>query len=115
MKTLVLSLSVFLGLSLFSGCVTMKTWPDHEKSATNKIIIIEEKIRDGLQSGTLSTEQSETFLTTLQGIESDYAELKNKSVYREKWDSLQVRLDFLGKELDHQALTRPPRMVAPGS
>lgn len=106
-KNALLSLLAILGLVLFSGCVaTMHTWPDQERSAENKINVIQEKIGDGLKTGALTTDQSQAFLTTLKGIQTDYAALRNKSVARGNWDSLQTRLDLLGTEIDRTLATR---------
>ena len=56
----VLMVSVF---ALFSGCATMpKTWPDDERNAENKMVVIQEKIGDGLKTGAL-TPVSYTHLT----------------------------------------------------
>jgi hypothetical protein len=36
------------------------------------MIVIQEKIGDGLKTGALTTDQSQMFLTTLKGIRTDY-------------------------------------------
>jgi hypothetical protein len=92
-------LAVF-GLALSAGCATMQTWPDEERSAENKMIVIQEKIGEGLKTGTLSPDQSQTFLTTLKGIRTDYTELRDKRISREQWDNLHTRLDALGEEIN---------------
>jgi hypothetical protein len=113
MKKAILStvLMVF-GLALFSGCVTMQTWPDYERNAENKMVVIQEKIGDGLKTGALSPDQSQMFLTTLKGIRTDYKELRERRVYRDEWDKLFVRLDALGDEIN-RALARPAGMEEP--
>jgi septal ring factor EnvC (AmiA/AmiB activator) len=113
-QNILLSLLVILGLALVSGCATMHTWPDQERNTENQINVIQGKIGEGLKTRALSTEQSQTFLTTLQSIQTDYAALRNKDVYREKWDTLQTRLNSLEKDVDH-ALVRTTRIVEPGS
>lgn len=100
-------------LALFSGCVTMpQTWPDYERSAENKMVVIQEKIGDGLKTGALTPDQSQMFLTTLKGIRTDYAVLRDKKVYRDEWDRLHGRLDALGQEIDRGA-ARPVRIEEP--
>jgi hypothetical protein len=111
-KVIFMTALMVFGLTLFSGCASIKTWPDSERSAENKMVVIQEKIGDGLKTGALSPDQSQMFLTTLKGIQIDYAELRNKSVSREKWDSLHGRLDVLGAEID-RALGRTPRLEEP--
>ena len=94
------------GLALLSSCATMpQRWPDHERSAENKMVVIQEKIGDGLKTGALSPDQSQMYLTTLKGIRTDYTALRDKVVSRDEWDSLNARLDVLGEEIN-RALAR---------
>ncbi|MBN2108309.1 MAG: hypothetical protein JW832_12865 [Deltaproteobacteria bacterium] len=100
-------------VALFSGCATLpQTWPHEERSAENKMVVIQEKIGDGLKTGALSPDQTQMFLTTLKGIRTDYEMLRNKRVYREKWDRLKERLDALGDEIN-RALARPAKLEEP--
>ena len=101
-----------LGLAFFSGCVTMQTWPDNERSAENKMVVIQEKIGDGLKTGALTPDQSQMFLTTLKGIRTDYEALRDRSVQRDEWDGLLGRLDALGDEIN-RTLVRPARIEEP--
>ncbi|MFA6055121.1 MAG: hypothetical protein WC769_07105 [Thermodesulfovibrionales bacterium] len=111
-KVILLSVAMVFGLALFSGCVTMQTWPDNERDAENKMVVIQEKIGDGLKTGALSPDQSQMFLTTLKGIRTDYKELRDRRVYRDEWDRLLGRLDALGDEIN-RALDRPARIDEP--
>ncbi len=114
MKNFVL-LAVFgiFGLAMFSGCATMpQTWPDNERNAEDQMVAIQEKIGEGLQTGTLSLDQSQVFLTTLKGIRTDYANLRGRTVYRDEWDRLFVRLDRLQEDID-RTLVKPVRMEGP--
>lgn len=102
MKYAILStiLMVFV-FTLFSGCATMpQTWPDYERSAENRMVEIQEKIGGGLSTGTLTPDQSQMFLTTLKGIRTDYTALRDKRVYQEEWNRLNVRIDALGDEIN---------------
>jgi hypothetical protein len=101
-----------IGLALFSGCATLQTWPDYERGAENKLVVIQEKIGDGLKTNALSPDQSQMFLTTLKGIQTDYELLRDKRVSREEWDNLNVRLDALGDEIN-RAYARPARIEEP--
>jgi hypothetical protein len=115
MKKLVLmTLSMVFAVALISGCATMpQTWPDYQRRAENKMVVIQEKIGDGLKTGALSPDQSQMFLTTLKAIQTDYTELRDKSVYREDWDNLNGRLDALGDEIDRALGRRPARVEEP--
>ena len=113
MKNVVfLTVLVVFGLALFSGCATTQTWPDYERNAENKMVVIQEKIGDGLKTGALTPDQSQMFLTTLKGIRTDYTELRDRRVYRDEWDRLLGRLDALGEEIN-RALARPARIEEP--
>ena len=102
-------LMVFV-VALFSSCATMpQTWPDYERSAENKLVVIQEKIGDGLKTNALSPDQTQMFLTTLKGIRTDYEVLRDKRVYRDEWESLNVRLDALAEEIN-RTLARPARI-----
>ena len=111
-KVIFLTVLMVFGLALFLGCATMQTWPDYERNAENKMVVIQEKIGDGLKTGALTPDQSQMFLTTLKGIRTDYTELRDKRVYRNEWESLLGRLDALGEEIN-RALVRPARIEEP--
>ena len=111
-KFILLSMLVVFGLAFFSGCVSMQTWPDNERSAENKMVIIQEKIGDGLKTGALTPDQSQAFLTTLKNIRTDYTALKDRMVYRQEWDSILGRLDTLRDEIN-RALGQTARMETP--
>jgi hypothetical protein len=113
-KTVLLSLLVVFGLALFYGCISMQRWPDSERSAENKMVVIQEKIGEGLKTRALTPDQSQSFLTTLKGIRTDYTALRDRMVYREEWDSISARLDTLGSEVD-RAMGPPARVEAPRS
>lgn len=103
---------MIIGLVMFSGCASMHVWPDQERSAESKMVVIEGNIGDGLKTGSITPDQAQMFLTTLKGIRIDYLELRNKAVYQKEWDSLHHRLSMLGEEIN-RAMNRPTRMETP--
>ena len=111
-KVVLMTVLMVFGLALFSGCATTQTWPDYERNAENKMVVIQEKIGDGLKTGALTPDQSQMFLTTLKGIRTDYTELRDRRVYRNEWESLLGRLDALGDEIN-RALARTTRIEEP--
>ncbi|MCE5275841.1 MAG: hypothetical protein LLG43_11990 [Deltaproteobacteria bacterium] len=111
-KIILLPLFVVFGLALVSGCVTIRTWPDSERNAENKMDVIQEKIGDGLKTGALSPDQSQLFLTKLKDIRTDYTALRGKRVYRDEWDRLLARLDALEEEIN-RAHARPSKIEEP--
>ena len=111
-NAILLTVLMVFELALFSGCATTQTWPDSERNAENKMVVIQEKIGDGLKTGALSPDQSQMFLTTLKGIRTDYENLRDRRVYRDEWESLLGRLDALGDEIN-RALSRTTRIEEP--
>jgi hypothetical protein len=109
-----LTVLVVFGLGLFWGCASIQTWPDNERSAENKMVVIQEKIGEGLQTGALTPDQSQSFLTKLKVIRTEFEELRDKRVYRDKWDSLLGRLDALEADIN-RALGRTTRIEEPRS
>ena len=101
-----LTVLIVFGLALFSGCASMQRWPDYERSAENKMVVIQEKIGDGLKTGALTPDQSQMYLTALKDIRTDYTALRDKEVSRDEWNRLLGRLDVLGEEIN-RALARP--------
>jgi hypothetical protein len=111
-KLIFMTMLMVSGFALFSGCATMQTWPDSERSAESKMVVIQENIGDGLKTGALSPDQSQMFLTTLKGIRTDYTALRDKKVNQEEWTTLQRRLDVLGDEVN-RAVSRTARIEEP--
>jgi hypothetical protein len=111
-KVILLSVLMVFGLALFSGCASVQTWPDYERNAENKMVVVQEKIGDGLKTGAITPDQSQMFLTTLKGIRTDYTELRDRRVCRNEWESLLGRLDVLGEEIN-RALARTTRIEEP--
>jgi len=118
MKTAISTTALmFLMFTLLSGCATApQTWPDYERNAENKMVVIQEKIGDGLKTGSLTPDQSQMYLTTLKGIRTDYTNLRDKRVYRDEWDRLNTRLDALGEDINRgyaRGYAQPARMEEP--
>lgn len=113
-KLLYVSASILICLAMLSGCASMQTWPDHERSAENKMVVIQEKVGDGLKTGALSPDQSQMFLTRLKAIRTDYTELRDRRVGQEEWNALHVRLDSLTEDIN-RSMVRSTRIEEPRS
>src|SRR5665647_1003086 len=112
-KAVFLTVLMISVLALLSGCATSpQTWPDNERSAENKMGVIQDKIGDGLKTGALTPDQSQMYLTTLKGIRTDYEGLRDKVVPQEEWTKLHARLDALGAEIN-TAVARTTRIEEP--
>jgi hypothetical protein len=110
MKKVILLMSLMIfGLAFISGCASIQTWPDNERSAENNMVVIQEQIGDGLKSGALTPDQAQTFLTTLKSIRTDYEALRDKQVSLAVWDTFLARLDVLGHDIN-RSLARSTRI-----
>jgi hypothetical protein len=109
-----LTAALVFGLILITGCASIQIWSDYQRTAENKMFVIQEKIGDGLKTGVLSLDQSQSFLPELKSIRKDYSALKDKSVYRDEWDSLIGRIDALGEKVD-RAFARTTRIQEPSN
>ena len=92
-----------------AGCIAPQRWPDYKRSAESKIVVIQEKIGEGLKTGSLSADQSQVFLTTLKGISTDELALRDKPIVQREWVDLHARLDALDAEIDRSKV-RPATM-----
>ena len=108
-----LTVVLAFGLLVFSGCASVQTQPDYERSSESQMVVIQEKIGEGLKTGTLTPDQTQMYLTTLKLIRTDYTELRKQKLSRKKWNSLQERLGALGEEID-KALARTVKTEEPG-
>lgn len=105
---------MIFGLALISGCASIHTWPDHERSVENKMVTIQEKIGDGLKTNAITLDQSQMYLRTLKTIRADYTELRDKKVSQGQWNSLQKRLDVLDEEIN-RTRARTGKIEEPGN
>lgn len=108
-KFILMAVMMVCGLGLMSACVTVHTWPDYERSAEDKMAVIQTKIGDGLKTGALTPDQSQMYLTRLKDIRLDYEGLRGREVHREDWTRLHARLDTLQADID-SAISRTPRV-----
>ncbi len=102
-----LSLLLCLGFVLLSGCASMQTTSVYDRKSETRMMVIQEKVEDGLQSGMLAPDQARMYLATLKDIQTEYTGSRGKNVSREEMNGLQGRLDVLEK-VTNKALT-PPR------
>jgi hypothetical protein len=85
---------------------------DFERSAEDKMVVIQEEIGDGLKTGALSPDQSHMYLASLKDIRTEYVSLEVNKASREDRDRLQGRLDVLG-EVINRALSRTQKIEGP--
>ncbi len=87
-------------------------WPDYERRAEDRLMVLQEKIGEGLKSGVLTPAQAQVHLARLEDLRRDYRVLRDKLAYREEWDGFFRRLDQLEHEVN-QDLVRPARTELP--
>jgi hypothetical protein len=76
------------------------------------MMMLQEKIGDGLKTGALTPAPAQVHLARLEDIRRDYRVLRDKMSYREEWDSFFRRLDQFEAEVNKD-LGRPARMELP--
>lgn len=106
------TMAMIIGVALLAGCASMQTWPNHERNAENKMVVIQEKIGEGLKTGALSPDQSQMFLTRLKEIRAEYFELRDKRVSQDAWSAIHGKLDALTDDIN-RSYSRTSRIEEP--
>ena len=112
MKKILFASLVLVTVFILAQCASMQRWPTYERTAEDKMTVIQQKIGEGLKTGALTPEQAQIFLAKLEDIRRDYLLLREKNVYRDEWESLLGRLDVLDADVN-RALARPPKVEIP--
>ncbi len=100
MKKIFLVGLIPIGLLVLAQCASMQRWPTYERTAEDRMTLIQQKIGQGLKTGALTPEKGQYFLARLEDIRRDYVELKERYAYRDEWESLLGRLDVLEGEIN---------------
>jgi hypothetical protein len=87
-------------------------WPDYERRAEARMMLLKERIGEGLRSNALSTSEAHSYLARLEAAQRDYVVLRDKLAYREEWETFLRRLDQMEAEVNRD-LARPVRIVPP--
>ncbi len=64
------------------------------------MMLLQEKIGEGLKTNALPPALAQEYLAKLEDIRRDYRVLRDKMAYREEWESFFRRLDLLESELN---------------
>ncbi len=113
MKRILLVGLIPVVLSMLTQCASMQRWPTYERTAEDRMTLIQQKIGQGLETGALTPEKGSYFLAKLEDIRRDYLALREKDVYRAEWESLLGRLDLLEGEINN-SLASPARLERTG-
>lgn len=112
-KMRVLGILVPLAVVLLTQCATgPQRWPENERRAEDRMMLIQEKIGEGVKTNALPPALAQDHLAKLEDIRRDYRVLRDKMAYREEWDNFFRRLDQFEAEVDKD-LGRPARMESP--
>ena len=102
-----------LAVVILTQCATgPQRWPEYERRAEDRMMLLQEKIGDGLKTGTMPPAPAQVHLARLEDIRRDYRVLRDKMTYRNEWDSFFQRLDLLEAEINKD-LVRPARTELP--
>jgi hypothetical protein len=102
-----------LAVVILAQCATgPQRWPEYERRAEDRMMLLQEKIGDGLKTGAMPPAPAQIHLARLEDIRRDYRVLRDKMTYRNEWDSFFQRLDLLEAEINKD-LVRPARMELP--
>lgn len=95
---------------LFAQCATgPQRWPDYERSAENRLMLLQEKIGEGLKTGALTPSEGQIHLARLEDLQREHRVLRSKLTYRSDWDNFFRRLDLFEDEVN-RSLVRPVRV-----
>lgn len=87
-------------------------WPEYERRAEDRMLLLQERIGEGLKTGALTTEEARAHLARLEDFRRDYRTLRDDTPSQDDWDSFFRRLDRFESEVDRD-LSRPPRGELP--
>jgi hypothetical protein len=113
MKKLRLLGILLLAVVILAQCATgPQRWPEYERRAEDRMMMLQEKIGDGLKTNAMTPAMAQDHLARLEDIRRDYRVLRDKMSYREEWDSFFRRLDLFEAEVNKD-LARPARIESP--
>ena len=112
MKGLRLLVLVPLALVLAQCAAEPQRWPEYERRAEDRMMMMQEKIGEGLKTGALTANQARDHLARLEEIRREYRVLRDKPAYREEWDSFFRRLSVFEDDVNRD-LVRPARIELP--
>jgi hypothetical protein len=87
-------------------------WPEYERRAEDRMMLLQEKIGEGLKTNAMTPAHAQDHLARLEDIRRDYRVLRDKMAYREEWDGFFRRLDLFEAEVNKD-LVRPARVELP--
>lgn len=100
MKKILYLCLIPIGLIILAQCASIQTWPDYERRAGDRLLLLQEKIGDGLKTDALTPNQAQILLKKLEDIRVDYLQLRDKRVYRDEWENLLARIDVFEGEIN---------------
>lgn len=114
MKTARLLVIVPLSLLLAQCAAGPQRWPDLERRAEDRMMMIQERIGEGLKTGALTPNQGRVHLARLEELRGEYRLMRDKPTYRSEWDGFFRRLDQFEADVSRD-VSYPPRIYPPGT
>lgn len=111
-KLLLLGLVPLAALVLAQCAAGPQRWPEYERMADSRMMVIQDKIGDGLKTGALTPAQAQAHLARLEDLRREYRMLRDKPTYREEWDSFFRRLQLFEDEMNRD-VAYPSRIDVP--
>lgn len=87
-------------------------WPDYERRAEDRLMMLQERIGEGLKTGALTPNQGRVHLARLEELRGEYRLLRDKPTYRNEWDGFFRRLDQFEADVSRD-VAYPPRVYPP--
>lgn len=104
-----------LSLIILAGCAAgPQRWPDYERRAEDRMMMLQERIGEGLKTGALTPNQARVHLARLEELRGEYRLLREKPTYRGDWDGFFRRLDQFEADVSRD-VAYPPRVYPPGT
>ncbi|HZD54692.1 MAG TPA: hypothetical protein VE080_00425 [Candidatus Aquicultoraceae bacterium] len=107
-KYVYLAAVAWLAALVLAQCAAVpQRWPEYERRADARLVLIQERIGEGLKTGALTTDESQAHLARLEDARREYGALRDRPATREEWETFLRRLDALEADVDRD-LRRPP-------
>ena len=102
-----------IALVILAGCAAgPQRWPEYERTAESRLMVIQDRIGDGLKSGALTPNEAQTHLARLEELRGEYRLLRDRPTYQGDWDAFFRRIDQLEADV-RRDLAYPPRVSPP--
>jgi hypothetical protein len=101
MKKILFLVVVPVMMAVLIQCVSApQRWPAYERRTEDRMLLLQQRIGNGLASGELTPNEAQNLLAKLEDIRREYTVLRERRTTAEEWDPLLGRLDDLEREVN---------------